>query len=99
MTAFLLGWFLVLAASCSPGISEDDQLKQNVEAVLSGASDLPHSGLSVAVEGSVVTVSGSIDCEDCGGLRTPGGIDNIQQSLGAVIRAVPGVERVEFLLN
>ncbi len=90
--------FLV-AVACSPSLSEDDQLKQAVDAALAGASDLPPSGLMVEVDNGVVMISGTIDCEDCGGLRTPGGVDNIQLSIGAVVRAVPGVGQVEFSLD
>jgi hypothetical protein len=96
LAPFLL---LFLAVSCSPTLSADDQLTQAVQAALSSASDLPQSGLMIAAESGVITVTGTIECEDCGGLRTPGGIDNVRLSLGAVIRAVPGVEQVEFFLN
>ena len=51
------------------------------------------------VAAGVVTITGSLACDDCGGLRTPGGIGTVQQSLGAVVRAVPGVEAVEFALD
>ena len=90
---------LFVAVSCAPALSDDERLTQAVQAALASASDLPPSGLMILAESGVVTVTGTIDCEDCGGLRTPGGIDNIQLSLGAVIRAVPGVEQVEFFLN
>lgn len=88
-----------LLVACSEELSSDDQLRLNVESALVGASDLPPGGLSVSVENGVVTISGSLECEDCGGLRTPGQTGTVQQSLGAVVRAVPGVERVEFSLN
>ena len=92
----LSGLLVVLLASCNPAPGADEQLKQDVETAVAGASDLPGSGLVVQASGGVVSISGSINCEECGGFNTPGGIDTIQQSLGAVIRAVPGVERVEF---
>ena len=38
-------------------------------------------------------------CDMCGGSRTPPGVRTIQQSLGAVVRAIPGVKRIEFDLN
>ena len=42
---------------------------------------------------------GEVVCEDCGGMRTPGNIGTVQQSLGGVVRAVPGVMRVDFDLS
>jgi hypothetical protein len=50
------------------------------------------------VNAGVVSVSGSLSCEDCGGLRTPGNVGTIQETLGAVVRAVPGVDSVQFSL-
>ena len=97
--AILPGVLAVLVAACSPSPGSDEQLAQDVESAIASSSDLPGSGLVVQATGGVVFVSGSIDCEECGGFNTPGGIDTIQQSLGAVIRAVPGVERVEFSLD
>ena len=85
---------------CAPTrTSPDAELRARVESVLRNASDLPANSLSVEVSDGIVTVSGSVVCDDCGGSRTPGGAGTIQQSLGAVVRAVPGVERVEFELT
>jgi len=53
----------------------------------------------VQVRGGVVTLSGSLACGDCGGNATPAGSATVQQGLGALVRAVPGVERVEFRLR
>ncbi len=75
--------------------SGDEQLRSNIEAALSAASDLP-PGLVVQVTGGVASITGSLDCEECGGMRTPGTLHTIQQSLGAVVRAVPGVNDVQF---
>lgn len=75
--------------------ADDEQLRVNVEAALFAASDLP-SDLMVQVTDGVALISGSLDCEDCGGMRTPGTVDTIQQSLGAVVRAVPGVSDVQY---
>lgn len=75
----------------------DAQLRSSVEAALDAASDLP-SGLNVQVADGIATVSGSLACEDCGGMRTPGTLNTIQQSLGAVVRAVPGISDVQFFL-
>ena len=59
----------------------------------------PAYALTVEVSEGVVTVTGSVVCEDCGGRRTPGGFGTVQQSLGAVVRAIPGVQSVEFTLE
>ena len=53
----------------------------------------------VEVNEGIVLISGSMACEDCGGLRTPGNIGTVQQSLGGVVRAVSGVMRVDFDLS
>jgi hypothetical protein len=93
-----------LLAACAAGVSgaqdpEDAALAARVAAAIAGASDLPQNSLAVAADGGVVQISGSVACADCGGMLTPGGIQTIQQTLGAVVRAVPGVERVEFDLS
>jgi len=90
---------LTLLFACSPKASEDVLLQQRVTAAIAAASDLPREGFSVSVNEGVVRVSGSLLCDDCGGLRTPGGEGSIQQSMGAVIRAVPGVAEVTFDLQ
>lgn len=90
---------LVALHACSPAAEQGSSLEQQVTTAIASASDLPSDSLMVAVENGTVTVTGRLECEDCGGMRTPGGEDTIQQTLGAVIRAVPGVERVEFDLN
>ncbi len=77
----------------------DQQLKTRVEAALAAAADVPADSITVQVEGGVVTLSGSVVCDACGGNSTPGGTGTVQQSLGAVVRAVPGVERVVFRLR
>ncbi len=77
----------------------DAALAMRVEAALASASDVPADSIAVQVRGGVVTLSGSVLCEGCGGTSTPGGTGTVQQSLGAVVRAVPGVERVEFRLR
>ncbi len=73
----------------------DAELRYNVEAALAAATDLPR-GLTVQVIDGIATISGSLDCDDCGGMRTPGTLDTIQQSLGAIVRAVPGISDVRF---
>ena len=90
---------LILLPACSPAEDGEPSLQQQVTAAIASASDLPSENLMVSVEEGVVRVTGSLTCEDCGGMRTPGGEDTIQQTLDALIRAVPGVERVEFDLQ
>ncbi len=68
----------------------DQALKERVDAVLERASD------TVTATEGVVTLEGSLYCPDCGGMRTPGGTNTVQQSLGAIVRAVPGVTKVVF---
>lgn len=98
---------LWVMASCAPaseteiiGDAEagDEQIKIQVEAVIARAADVPQQ-IVVEVREGVVFISGSLDCESCGGLRTPGTIGTVQQSLGAVVRAVNGVNRVVFDLD
>jgi osmotically-inducible protein OsmY len=92
--------FGVLAAAASPcatlAQTADEVLAARVEAVLQAASDLPADSIDVVARAGVVTLTGSVVCEECGGTRTPNGSGTVQQSLGAVVRAVPGVERVVF---
>ncbi|MDA1371122.1 MAG: BON domain-containing protein [Proteobacteria bacterium] len=103
----LLFALLLLAAcgapteSSDPNIqtgSSDAEIKSQVERAIAGASDLP-AGLMVAVNQGAVTISGSLACEDCGGQQTPGNVGTVQQSLGAIVRAVPGVNDVQFSLS
>ena len=90
--------------ACASGIAgaqsdADAALEARVANAIDNASDLPVDSLSVAASDGVVRVTGSLVCADCNGMLTPGGVQTIQQSLGAVVRAVPGVERVEFDLE
>ena len=77
----------------------DEVLQERVEAALESASDVPADSITVEVSNGVVTLTGSVVCEECGGRVTPGGFGTVQQSLGAVVRAIPGVESVEFELE
>lgn len=79
-------------------VAIDDNIRAQVESALENAADLPQS-FTVEVNEGVVLISGSMVCEDCGGMRTPGNIGTVQQSLGGVVRAVPGVMRVDFDLS
>ena len=88
--------------ACGPDVPEappDDVLQERVEAAIARASDVPADSITVAVSDGVVTLTGSVVCEECGGSRTPGGFGTVQQSLGAVVRAIPGVQSVEFELR
>jgi len=101
--AFAVGATLALTA-CASGFARaqndaDAALEVSVTNAIENASDLPVETLSVDANDGVVRVTGSLVCADCGGMSTPGGVQTIQQSLGAVVRAVPGVERVEFDLT
>ena len=90
---------LGVTASAAAQSPADSMLKARVEAALVSASDLPADSITVEVSDGVVTLSGSVACEECGGRRTPPGFGTVQQSLGAVVRAVPGVARLEFKLR
>ena len=94
----------VVASLGAPGSaaaqsSADLALKARVEAVIKSAADLPADSITVAVSDGVVTLTGSVVCQECGGRRTPGGSGTVQQSLGAVVRAIPGVMSVAFKLR
>jgi hypothetical protein len=100
--AVLVSTVLVAGVPASPASAQsasDEALRARVEAALDEASDVPTDSITVEVLDGVVTLSGSVVCEGCGGTRTPPGAGTVQQSLGAVVRAVPGVERVEFRLR
>ena len=90
---------LGVTASAAAQSPADSMLKARVEAALVSASDVPADSITVEVSDGVVTLSGSVACEECGGRRTPPGFGTVQQSLGAVVRAVPGVARLEFNLR
>jgi len=90
---------LLILQSCDQAADEPVSLQQQVVDAVASASDLPAENLILTVEGGTVRVAGSLECQECGGMRTPGEEGTIQQSLGAVIRAVPGVTGVEFDLN
>jgi hypothetical protein len=92
----------VALGACGAGAGQsvpDEVLKERVEVALASASDVPADAITVEVSNGVVTLTGSVACEGCGGRLTPGGFGTVQQSLGAVVRAIPGVGRVEFELE
>ena len=89
-----------LCGSAAAQNPADVALKTRIEAALEAASDLPANGaITVEVSHGTVTLTGSVACDECGGRRTTPGFGSVQQSLGAVVRAIPGVERVEFELE
>lgn len=102
MTRLAVAWALALgvfAAAPAPTTAQstaDSVLAARVASALRAASDLPADSISVSARSGVVTLKGSLLCDDCGGNSTPGGTSTIQQNLGAVVRAVPGVRDVVF---
>ena len=76
----------------------DERIRAQVASAVVNASDLP-PGFDIQVSEGVVQIKGSVICDECGGMRTPGHIGTIQQSLGGVVRAIPGVMRVDFDLS
>ncbi len=105
----LLGLFLLVACSpasevggaagkVSTAVFNDEQIKSQIESSIARSEDLPQQ-IGVQVRDGVVTISGTLDCEGCGGMRTPGNFGTVQQSLGAVVRAVGGVREVIFELS
>ena len=99
--AVALGMLFLAAVPAAAQSASDDALRTRVEAALAAAADLPADSISVQVQGGVVTLSGSVLCDDaaCGGNATPGGAGTVQQSLGAVVRAIPGVTDLRFVLR
>ena len=64
-----------------------DDLQVRVEAALAAASDVSAVEISVATVGDIVTLTG----------RVASGFE--QQSVGAIVRALPGVSEVRFALS
>ena len=89
---------LVASNVSAADVAVDNRIQAQVESALASAADLP-GGFTVEVNEGIVLISGSMACEDCGGLRTPGNIGTVKQSLGGVVRAVSGVMRVDFDLS
>lgn len=65
----------------------DDAIKARVQSALLSASDVPGRDLAVDVKSGVVMLSGKV----------ASGTE--QQSVGAIVRAVPGVKEVRFSLR
>ena len=66
--------------------NDDEVLTHRVAAALAGASDVDADRITVDARGGVVTVSGGV----ASGLE--------QQSVGAIVRAIPGVVAVRCAL-
>jgi osmotically-inducible protein OsmY len=79
--------------------ASDVALRARVEDAIARAADIPADSVTVEVRGGIVTITGSVLCAGCGGNATPAGAGTVQQSLGAVVRAVPGVGHVVFRLR
>ncbi|MEE8131131.1 MAG: BON domain-containing protein [Vicinamibacterales bacterium] len=65
----------------------DEVLRARVEAALAGASDVDAAGITVDARRGVVTLTGRV--------ASP----TEQQSVGAIVRAIPGVRDVAFSLS
>ena len=52
-------------SACASGVP-DELLQERVEAALAAASDVPADALSVVVMDGIVTISGSVVCQECG---------------------------------
>lgn len=72
----------------------DEALKARVQAALVSASDVPGREITVEVSGGVVTLAGRVSSDQMRGAAYPGAF--LQQSVGAIVRAVPGVKDVRF---
>ncbi|HJN43527.1 MAG: BON domain-containing protein [Vicinamibacterales bacterium] len=97
----LVGGIVAAAAGgCASGEAQrpsDDVLKTRVEAALANAEDVPGEEITVEVTDGVVTLSGKVPSDGQRGVPYPGA--TVQQSIGAVVRAVPGVEEVRFSIQ
>ena len=65
----------------------DEVLKARVEAALASASDVHAAGITVDARRGVVTLTGQVASA------------TEQQSVGAIVRAIPGVRDVAFSLS
>ena len=72
----------------------DDVLKARVAAALAAASDVPGRDIAVDVKSGVVILKGRVSANSMRGVTYPTAM--MQQSIGAVVRAVPGVKEVRF---
>ena len=79
----------------------NEVLRERVEQALMSAADVPAENITVEVNDGVVTLTASDLCQghECPGRGTPGQVGTVQQSIGAVVRAIPGVRDVQFSLG
>ena len=82
----LTGTFACAARQAS-ATTGDQVLRARVEAALARASDVDADGITVDARRGVVTVTGRVASE------------TEQQSVGAIVRAIPGVRGVSFSLR
>ena len=84
----LTGTFACAARQANTNTTTGDEvLRARVEAALASASDVNAAGIRVDARRGVVTLTGQI----------ASGIE--QQSVGAIVRAIPGVRDVSFSLR
>ncbi len=98
--ALVIGVVAAAVGGCASGEAQrpsDEVLKARVEAALANAGDVPGDEITVEVTDGVVTLSGKVSSDGQRGVPYPGA--TVQQSIGAVVRAVPGVEEVRFSLE
>ena len=74
-----------VTTTTSDGV-DDEVLTERVATALASASDVDADRITIEASGGVVTVNGLV----ANGLE--------QQSVGAIVRAIPGVEAVRFSL-
>jgi osmotically-inducible protein OsmY len=72
----------------------DEALKARVQAALVNASDVPGRDITVDVKAGVVNLTGRVPSDGMRGSAYPGAF--LQQSVGAIVRAIPGVKDVRF---
>jgi hypothetical protein len=72
----------------------DEALKARVQAALASATDVPGRDITVDVKGGVVNLTGRVPSDAMRGAAYPGAF--LQQSVGAIVRAIPGVKDVRF---
>lgn len=75
----------------------DDLLRARVVAALTNASDLPGRDIAVEVKSGIVILRGRISASSMRGVTYPTAM--MQQSVGAVVRAVPGVKQIQFSIQ
>ena len=84
-------------ASPSTQGPSDEVLRARVQAALENAADVPGREITVEVADGVVTLTGQVSSDALRGVPYPSA--TVQQSIGAVVRAVPGVKEVRFSIQ